>query len=491
MSVNAIFQYWRALGHFFYLLKSAPFNAQSKFIRESARFPFTAVGDINTYSVFAETVDKLISSSGQAGIIIPAQIATDDTCKKFFGYVMLSERLKCLIGFRNLKLIFSDVHDSVKFCLFVLRGNKVKLEKPEFVWLAVTTQEANDPKKSITLSYEDLELINPNTLTCPIFRTAVDAELTKKIYQKVPVLENESTGKNPWGISFMRMFDMSNDSGLFASEPEEGLLPLYEAKMFWHYNHRYGDYADYPEEARTSSLPDIPDERLADTTYNITPRYWVDRSSIERRLEGWSKEWILSFRDITNATNERTSIFSLLPMSAVGNNAPIIFIDKSKAAIASCLLANFCSLVFDFVTRHKVGGTHMNFFIVKQLPVLPPDQYCRADLDFIVPRALELTYTTWKMQPFALDMDYDGDPFVWHPERRAILQADLDAYYAYLYGLNRDELRYILDPTDIYGPDFPSETFRVLKNNEIRNFGEYRTQRLVLEAWDRLFEGSG
>ena len=70
-----------------------------------------------------------------------------------------------------------------------------------------------------------------------------------------------------------------------------------------------------------------------------------------------------------------------------------------------------------------------------------------------------------------------------------LLFAELDAYYAHLYGLTRDELRYILDPADVMGPDYPSETFRVLKNNEIRQFGEYRTQRLVLEAWDRLFGG--
>ena len=49
-------------------------------------------------------------------------------------------------------------------------------------------------------------------------------------------------------------------------------------------------------------------------------------------------------------------------------------------------------------------------------------------------------------------------------------------------------LRYILDPQDVYGPDFPGETFRVLKEKEIRQFGEYRTRRLVLEAWDRLGE---
>ena len=77
-------------------------------------------------------------------------------------------------------------------------------------------------------------------------------------------------------------------------------------------------------------------------------------------------------------------------------------------------------------------------------------------------------------------------PFIWHETRRAQIRAELDAYYAKLYGLTREELRYILDPADIYGADFPSETFRVLKNNEIKKYGEYRTQRLVLEAWDKL-----
>ena len=77
-------------------------------------------------------------------------------------------------------------------------------------------------------------------------------------------------------------------------------------------------------------------------------------------------------------------------------------------------------------------------------------------------------------------------PFPWNPERRAQLRAELDAYYARLYGLDRNELRYILDPADVMGEDYPSETFRVLKKNEIQEFGEYRTQRLVLAAWDAL-----
>jgi len=126
----------------------------------------------------------------------------------------------------------------------------------------------------------------------------------------------------------------------------------------------------------------------------------------------------------------------------------------------------------------------------KQITNLPPNRYTPADLDFIVPRVLELTYTAEDLRPWAEDLGYEGDPFPWDPERRAVLRAELDAYYARLYGLTRDELCYILDPADVMGEDYPSETFRVLKEKEEREFGEYRTRRLVLEAWDRLF-GNG
>jgi hypothetical protein len=145
--------------------------------------------------------------------------------------------------------------------------------------------------------------------------------------------------------------------------------------------------------------------------------------------------------------------------------------------------------VLDFVGRHKVGGVHLNFFIAKQLPVLPPASYGDADLRFIVPRVLELTYTAQDLKPWAEALGYDGPPFPFDPDRRVRMRAELDAYYARLYGLTREDLCYILDPASVMGGDFPSETFRVLKQNEEREFGEYRTQRLVLEAWDRLHPG--
>lgn len=128
----------------------------------------------------------------------------------------------------------------------------------------------------------------------------------------------------------------------------------------------------------------------------------------------------------------------------------------------------------------------MKYNIFKQLPVLPPEFYTEPRLAFITPKVLELTYTSHSLAPFARDLGHDGPPFAWDEDRRAHLRADLDAFYARAYGLTRDELRYILDPADVKGPDYPSETFRVLKEKEIRHHGEYRTRRLVLAAWDRM-----
>src|SRR5262249_12298145 len=154
-----------------------------------------------------------------------------------------------------------------------------------------------------------------------------------------------------------------------------------------------------------------------------------------------------------------------------------------------CLIATLSSLALDFSARFKVGGNHLNFFIAEQLPVLAPSSFAGPDVHFIVPRVVELIYTSHSMKPFAEDFGHNGPPFPWHEGRRALLRAELDAKIAKLYGFTRDQLRYILDPTDIYGPTYPSETFRVLKKYEIAKYGDYRTAHLVLDAWDRMERG--
>jgi hypothetical protein len=143
----------------------------------------------------------------------------------------------------------------------------------------------------------------------------------------------------------------------------------------------------------------------------------------------------------------------------------------------------------DYLAKQKVGGSSLKNYVMEQLPVLPESAFNEEDLEFISQRVLELVYTSHSMAPFARDLGYDGPPFAWDEDRRALLRSELDAWYARAYGLTRDDVRYILDPADVKGEDYPSETFRVLKTNEIKRFGEYRTARLVLDAWDRMGQG--
>jgi hypothetical protein len=461
---------------------------------DGGRYPLTGVGDVNTYALFAETILQINSSTGRAGFIVPTGIATDDSTKAFFGHITQQGRLVSLYDIENRDAVFPSVHRSYKFCLLTLGA----AEQAEFVCFASQVDQLSDPRRRFTLSPDDFRLINPNTLTCPVFRSARDAELTKKLYRAAPVLmkdaviagEGKSTrvlepAVNPWGITFSTMFHMSNDSHLFAYEGAPDRVPLYEAKLIHQFDHRWATYAS-DGNSRDMTLTE---KQNPDTL--VTPRYWVSKAEVQQRLsdKGWTKRWLMGWRNIARSTDERSYIASVMPPYGVGHSMPLWQVESTNR-LAAAFLANMSALVYDFVVRQKLGGTNMTFGYVKQFPVLPPDRYSEDDLSVIVPRVLELTYTAHDLFDWAKDLGFDGDPFPFQPDRRAVLRAELDAYYARLYGLTRDELRYILDPADVMGADYPSETFRVLKDREERDFGEYRTRRLVLEAWDKLDAGA-
>ena len=485
---------WRA-----YQIESRRFEGERQLITGSGSFPLTARGRVNTYALFAELNRTLLAATGRAGIIVPTGIATDDGTKDFFGDLVARRALASLFDFENRQGLFPAVDSRMKFCLLTLSGRPI--DEAQFAFFAAAVDDLKDAQRRFTLTPEDIARVNPNTRTVPIFRTRADADLTRAIYRRVPVLVShpqppppagEGAGGGEWGITFRQgLFNMTSDSGLFRTAPGPELLPLYEAKLLHQFDHRWATYDG--ESAR-----DATDAEHADPHFAVTPRYWVSRAEVEARLQGrWEREWLIGFRDITNATNERTAIFSVIPRTAVGHKAPLVMPLHGSSAISIAMFyANANSLVFDWCARQKVGGTSLSYFILKQLPILPPSAYSEADIDYIVPRVVELVCTADDIAAFGRDVRAEAGearwrawfgeraaPFPWDPTRRARLRAELDARYARLYGLSTDELRYILDPQDVMGADFPGETFRVLKDREMREFGEYRTKRLVLEAW--------
>jgi hypothetical protein len=225
-----------------------------------------------------------------------------------------------------------------------------------------------------------------------------------------------STG-NPWGMSFMRMLDMANDSHLFANAPGPGRLPLYEAKMIHQFDHRFGTYAGQTEAGeRQGKLPELDAEAHADPFLTPLPRYWVDASEVEARLAGrWSRRWLLGWRDICRSTDFRTVIAAVIPRAAV-NDKFLLMMPAQEPALVAALYANLCSFVLDYAARQKVGGTSLKYFTMRQLPVLPPEVY-GAQAGWVpdsllgcwlLPRILELTYTAWDLQPFANDCGWPG-----------------------------------------------------------------------------------
>ncbi|MCP4016806.1 MAG: N-6 DNA methylase [Delftia sp.] len=447
---------------------------------DGGRYPLTGVGDVNTYALFAETISLITHRQGRAGFIVPTGIATDDGTKAFFSSLIRSKKLVRLLSLYEIRAWFKATDDRKSFCLVTL-GNS---DTADFLFDAEAIDDFDKPAKWFKLTYEDFLLLNPNTLTCPIFRSVRDSELTKKLYSAAPVLidENRIDG-NPWGISFMAMMHMSNDSPLFSDAPGPDLLPLYEAKLVHQFDHRWATYSP------GGNSHDLSDAERADPNCIATPRYWISRAEVEKRLQqkGWARGWLMGWRDIALRSVERTVIASLMPRVGVNHKTPLFFVNQGlSVAHSAALLANFNSLVLDYVARQKVGGTSLTYFYLKQFPFLPPDHYTSADLAFIVPRVLELSYTAHDLQAWAQDLGFDGPPFVFDPKRRAEIRAELDAYYSRLYGLEPDELRYILDPAEVLGKDYPSETFRVLKNREMKEFGEYRTRSLVMREFNRM-----
>lgn len=271
----------------------------SSLLRNTGLFPLCGRGDINTYTVFAELNRGLLANDGRVGCIVPSGIATDDTTKYFFQDIVDSGSLVSLYDFENRQGIFQGVHRSYKFCLLTMAGaNRPAGSPADFVYFALDPAELHDRERHFSLSADEVALLNPNTRTCPIFRRKCDAELTKATYRRVPVLSDttkEASKDNSWNISFMRMFDMSNDSHLFHTREDleskgtvmhgnrfadgnREYLPLYEAKMIHHYDHRWGSYD--PD----GNIHDLSAEEKDNPDCAALPRYWVEDREVYLRI---------------------------------------------------------------------------------------------------------------------------------------------------------------------------------------------------------------
>ena len=343
-------------------------EASSLFARQSPRFPLAGRGDVNTYSIFAELGRELLAPTGRAGMIVPSGLAFDATTQVFFSDLVDRQSIASLFDFENREKVFPGIHSRIKFSLLTMSGMDRPIAHAEFAFFlyrADQLRDADSPKRLIPLTAADFALFNPNTRTCPIFRARRDMEIAQKMYRTSGIFWRDGEGAdehNPWGVRFSRMFDMANDSYLFRTREsleEEGYVlegnyftfdsdfysPLYEAKFFHQFDHRFATFAgvlgSQVEKGKTRELKEF---EKADFNTVVIPRYWVSEREVDRRSAVSSRRSAvggqqssaygarlargaspkLAIRNVASPTNLRTAIAAMIPPAAIDGVGQLI-----------------------------------------------------------------------------------------------------------------------------------------------------------------------
>ncbi len=483
-------------------------------------------GKLNLYKLFVERAHRLVKPDGMVGLLTPSGIAADLSSSGFFREVATGGKIKALYDFENrrtrygLEPFFPDVDSRFKFMAMMASPNR-RFEAAHCGFFLQAVSERANPEQAFPITAADFARVNPNTGTAPIFRTRRDMALTTAIYAGATVLVDRSQGEpvKCWPVNYAQMINMTSDSHLFRTraelEEKEGAwpiggnrwqsaggewVPLYEGKMVQAFDHRAASVVVNPENLNRPAQPfPATPAQSANPAWLANPQFWIQPP------EGLARSpFALCFKDVTAPTNVRTMIASLIPSGAAGNTLPLIDLDlpdgEAKAPRLAELTGNLNSMAFDFVARQKVQGQHLNWFIVEQLPVIPPAAYARqfgpkTAAHIVGEAVLELSYTAHDMAPFARDMghvDAAGEvlpPFVWDEDRRLALRAKLDALYFILYGVfdpalpghdpaqARDDVRYIYS------------TFPIVERQETARWGRYRSRDLCLSWINALLAG--
>ena len=367
-----------------------------QFVRASGDYPLLGGGDINLYSLFVERAMGLVKPDGFVGLLTPSGIYADKTAARFFQSVSTTGRVGGLFDFENRRLgtelppFFPDVDGRFKFCVLVLGGEERHFDETECAFFLPDSDTIKDPERCFPLAPDDFARVNPNTGTAPVFRTRRDAEITRRIYERHPVLVDRSHGgeRRVWPVSHLRQFDMTNDSHLFRTatqlesegfypvqgnrwrKGDELYLPLYEGKMVEPFDHRTASIVINPANLTRQAQPleSTLEERI-DPDFLPKPVFWVPSANVTTTFPQ-EMGWTLVYRRITAPTNARTTLSTILPWCAVSYTIPMLRVGNQglsafEATYLQSALSSFC---FDYISRQKLQGTSMSLTSLEQLP---------------------------------------------------------------------------------------------------------------------------
>jgi hypothetical protein len=466
--------------------------------RACNRFPLSSYKKLNLYASFLESALLTLGAKGYLGLIVQSGLATDESRMFLFKHVFKSGRLKSLHDFENSELLFRDVHPQQKFSLVTLAPAEPD-RQATFSFYNTRVAHLRESDRSFTLTADDMERISPNTGACPTFRCKRDGDVVRRMYSAAPVFGSDAAGPL-WQLTFRQMFNSSTDEPEFrkttedelardpadihAAMQQDGWLPVYEGKYIGQFTHRLGTFAQVPQGqlSRGSERPVSPEELASPEAY-VIPRWWSEADKVSSRVysEQAGRSWFLGFCDIANPQNERTASATIMPYAGATDTVWLL-LGREPVSVMLGLCAMINSFALDFVARRRIGSRHLKQFVFKQLPFVTPGSlrspcpwHARMGVaEWMSSRVFELVYSAWDLKLLSDDLGYDGPPFMWNEERRHGVLCELDAACCHLYGLNRDEVEYVM------------EAFPIVKRKDEQTHGCYRTKDTIVNIYDDM-----
>lgn len=458
-------------------------KAKRDIIRFSKRFPLSAIGELNLYSLFTELSLGITNSKSYIGLILKSTIFTGFTCSKLTSYLIKSGKLESVYDFRNVNF-FRDVAPIEKFSLTTIGPSKPKTNITIGIGLtnAVSLSKNNQVTKIDRIFPES---VNPDTGTLPQCETIEDLQILKKASNLYSTLRQSN-----WKVRYssglhmtMRADELQNRESLeklgyklisnqFFTDNKR-FIPLNEGKSIYQYDHRFGSFDTIPTNKRygiraTPRQPDVSEKQ--DKGFEILPRYWVSEeyhsSDILKRKLKFS--WNFAFKDVTNVmTNSRTAIGCIVGKVTCSSSLPNIVINAGCPKETALFLSMFNSVPYDYLLRQKFYGVHLNKSLLMQSVVVNREALMPYEGD-IINRVGRLTGTSTSVDAFVNDLGI-RIPGKYCVETRIQDKAWLDALYFKLFGFTLEEINYIFG------------TFPIWKKKSFNQWGKFYEQELTVE----------
>ncbi len=462
-------------------------NKIANFIKLSGAYSNSTGGWLNTYLVFTEKYDQILSKQGYCGIIIPSGILSDKNSMPMFHSLLKNGKIAQAVDYINIKkTIFPSIDGRTKFCSFIFSGSAGKYENTRMSFYNIDIDLEKIKSREIFVSYDSLYKISPNTKNCLTVSSNEEYKLIYKIYKNAVIISEE--GKENVFVS-KQMFNVSDKADQFiilCEELKSSIIQnkmslkgeiyfgLYESKLFHHFDHRFSTFENSnPAEIISGNSSYVADSQKQKTDYSITCRYFISKELTERfyTKHDYNFDVVIATRMISSPTNERTLIAALTPKLAFSNSANLI-LGKNKNALV-VLLANLNSFVCDFVCRRRMGGINLNLWNLNQLPIISFDSIPESVKIIILKNTVQLSNTCNDVAPFFAE--YSGiEEIPWDKKIRYKLQCELDAIFFHLYQLNIEDIDMILDA-------FPS-----IKKKDEETYKTYRTKETILQLYDEF-----